>query len=168
MAIFPLPQIPKLSYRDQGRAFGSERPNQRKHAGCDLLVDEGTDILAVDDGEVFELVPDFYHGTGAIALRHKGGFIARYCEVKTDSLENITRGQLFKAGEVVAKVGKMFTLSMLHFELYSGRGAGGLTVRTNLPYQRRSDLLNPAGFLDQLANGAGGPPMIDADAWAPR
>src|SRR5450432_4087463 len=149
MAFFPLPQVPKLSYRDQGRAFGAELPNQRKHAGCDLLIDEGTDILAVEDGEVFELVPDFYHGTGAIALRHRG-FIARYCEVKTESLANVRRGQLFKAGEVVAKVGRMFSLSMLHFELYSGRGAGGLTVRTNLPYQRRSDLLDPSSLLDQL------------------
>ena len=117
--------------------------------------------------EVFELVPDFDHGTGAIALRHKG-FIARYCEVKTESLADIKRGQLFKAGQVIAKVGKMFSLSMLHFELYSGQGAGGLTVRTTLPYQRRSDLLNPAGLLDQLAGGGGGPVMIDAKAWAPQ
>jgi murein DD-endopeptidase MepM/ murein hydrolase activator NlpD len=166
MAFFPLPAIPKDSYRTLGRSFGSDRPNDRKHAGCDLMAAEGTDIRAVDDGEVFELVPDFFHGTGAIALRHKG-FIARYCEVKTDSLEGIKRGQLFKAGEVIAKVGKMYSLSMLHFELYSGQGTGGLTVRTNLPYQRRSDLLNPAGFLDQLAGGSGGPVMIDAKAWAP-
>lgn len=150
MAFFPLPEVPKLSYKDQGRAFGAERPNNRKHAGCDLLATEDTDVRAIDDGEVYELVPEFFHGTGAIAIRHRG-FTARYCEVKTGSIAQWKRGQFVKAGDVIAKVGKMYSLSMLHFELYTGEGSGGLTVRTNLPYQRRSDLVDPSTLLDQLA-----------------
>jgi len=73
-----------------------------------------------------------FHGTGAIALRH-GSYVVRYCEVKTDSLANVKQKQVFEAGEVIAKVGRMLILSMLHLELYAGSAVGGLTVRTNAP-----------------------------------
>lgn len=48
-----------------------------------------------------------------LAIRHRG-FTARYCEVKTGSIAQWKRGQFIKAGEVIAKVGKMYSLSMLH------------------------------------------------------
>ena len=43
---------------------------------------------------------------------------------------------------------QMYVSSMLHFELYEGSGSGPLTVRSNPPYQRRSDLIEPADYLD--------------------
>jgi hypothetical protein len=80
-----------------------------------------------------------------------GGYLVRYCEVKGVA-PGIRRGSVVSAGAVIAYVGKMYTMSMLHSELYSGPyGAGGLTNRGNPPYQRRKDLMNPTAFLQQLA-----------------
>jgi hypothetical protein len=80
-----------------------------------------------------------------------GGYLVRYCEVKGVA-PGIRRGSVVSAGTVIAYVGKMYTMSMLHFELYSGPyGAGGLPNRGNPPYQRRKDLMNPTAFLQQLA-----------------
>ena len=52
---------------------------------------------------------------------------------------------------LIAYVGKMYVDSMLHFELYEGTGSGPLTVRSNPPYQRRSDLVDPTSYLDGCA-----------------
>lgn len=132
------------------RWFGANRPNGRKHAGCDLLAPVGTDIFAIDDGTVYDFNPNFYLETGMIAIRHASGFIARYCEVQRDSIARWQRGMPVQSGEVIAKVGKLTRSSMLHFELYTGKANGPLSNRRNPPFQRRSDLLNPTGLLDSL------------------
>jgi murein DD-endopeptidase MepM/ murein hydrolase activator NlpD len=156
---FPLPFVPKEDYHKpigkaahHGRYFGASRDGgRRSHAGCDLIAPVGTAIYAVDDGKVIQVSKNFYHGTGAIALEHSGGYIVRYCEVLNDSLDGIEKGRLFSAGEVVAKVGKMYSLSMLHFEMYAGTQTGPLSDKhSKSPFKRRSDLLNPTSFLDEL------------------
>jgi hypothetical protein len=51
---------------------------------------------------------------------------------------------------LIAYVGQLQSgSSMLHFEMYSGAGSGRLTVRSNTPYQRRADLIDPTNHLDQ-------------------
>lgn len=158
---FPLPFIPKLSYRTGARWFGARRANgKRLHAGCDLIAPVDTPIFAIADGIVLEADPDkeFYHHTKALIIRH-GGFIVRYCEVKGFG-PGIHRKAKVNAGDVVAYVGRMLTMSMLHFELYAGTLQGPLTVRANKPFQRRADLLNPTTLLDRLAqsvNQSGAP-----------
>jgi murein DD-endopeptidase MepM/ murein hydrolase activator NlpD len=149
---FPLPFIPKLSYRVGGRRFGADRSNGRKHAGCDLIAPVGTEIFAVADGTVIDANPTmvFYHGTHSITIQHVG-FVARYCEV-SGFADGIRRGKTVKAGELIAYVGRMFTTSMLHFEVYAGTLTGPLTAPKNKPYKRRSDIINPTALLDQLAS----------------
>lgn len=44
----------------------------------------------------------------------------------------------------------MLTLSMLHFELYSGTGSGPLTDTSNKPHMRRGDLIDPTSLLKSL------------------
>jgi murein DD-endopeptidase MepM/ murein hydrolase activator NlpD len=150
---FPLPFVPKYDYhpgKGHARWFGANRPKGRKHAGCDLIAPVGTEIFAIDDGVVYDLNPRFYLETGMIAVRHRNGFVVRYCEVVPTSIEKWQRGMAVRGGDVLAKVGKLLRSSMLHFELYSGKVNGPLTNRKNSPFQRRSDLLDPTALLDAL------------------
>lgn len=64
---FPLPFVPRQSYKTGGRRFGANRDNgRRKHAGCDLIAPVGTPILAIADGVVMEAAErEFYRGTYA-------------------------------------------------------------------------------------------------------
>jgi murein DD-endopeptidase MepM/ murein hydrolase activator NlpD len=144
---FPLGFVPNYDYHTGGRRFGASRSGgTRKHAGCDLISPEGTKIYAVYDGTVSRGPYYFYHGTYAVEVDH-GGFVARYSEIK-GMASGLRVGSQVSAGQLLAYVGKMYTSSMLHFELYQGTASGGLTQRNHPPYQRRSDLLDPTPYLD--------------------
>ena len=59
-------------------------------------------------------------------------------------------GDHVKAGQIIAYVGRLDSgASMLHFELYSGKGSGPLTVYSGA-YMRRWDLVNPTSLVDRL------------------
>jgi murein DD-endopeptidase MepM/ murein hydrolase activator NlpD len=149
---FPLPFVPRLDYhpsRGHNRHFRARRPKGRLHAGCDLVAPRGTPVFAIDDGIVEEYAPSFFRGTSAISVRHPG-YVARYCELDPASVAALRPGMKVRAGQQIAAVGKMSHDSMLHFELYSGKSRGALTMRTNPPFQRRYDLLDPTAFLDTL------------------
>ena len=89
----------------------------------------------------------FYRGTYAIEFRLDSGKVVRYCEIEKVAT-GVAVGSKLTEGTLIAYVGKMYVDSMLHFELYDGTGSGPLTVRSNPPYQRRSDLINPTDYLD--------------------
>jgi murein DD-endopeptidase MepM/ murein hydrolase activator NlpD len=145
--VFPLAFVPKLSYKTGGRRYGADRAKgTRKHAGCDLIVPEGTPIYAVDNGTIVHGPYYFYRGTYAVEVQHPH-FIARYCEIKQVAAA-LNRGSQVRKGQVIAYVGKMYFSSMLHFEMYQGTATGPLTQRNMPPYQRRSDHLDPTPYLD--------------------
>lgn len=148
--IFPLKERPKDSYHVAPRSFGSRRSNKRKHAGCDLYAPAGTEIMAMKDGIVINIY-EFYLGTKAIEVLHDDKLV-RYGEIH-DVKADIKIGSRVKAGQVIAEVGTLkfksgTTMSMLHLEVYSNTEEGSLTVRENLPYKRRADLLDPTSILD--------------------
>jgi murein DD-endopeptidase MepM/ murein hydrolase activator NlpD len=147
--LFPLFQRPADSYKTSPRHFGSGRSGGRKHAGCDLYAPVGTAIRAMAQGTIRIAPYDFYGGTWAIEVDH-GTFVARYGEVKPNSVKALKAGATVLPGQVIAEVGKLnnYHKSMLHLELYAGTASGGLTVRGNPPYQRRADLFNPTTWLD--------------------
>jgi murein DD-endopeptidase MepM/ murein hydrolase activator NlpD len=148
---FPLPFVPALSYKTSGRRFGATRPKGRLHAGCDLIATPGIAIRAIEDGVVIQGPKLFYENTYSLVVRHKSGIVARYCEIRGAAKE-VRLGSEVKEGQIIAYVGQLPSKSsMLHFEVYSGKQHGSLTVRTNGPYQRRADLMNPASLLDKLA-----------------
>lgn len=151
MATFPLSFIPTASYKTGGRRFGANRDDgKRKHAACDLIAPKGTEIYAVEKGKVTYGPYLFYRGTYAIEFTLDSGKVVRYCEIEKVA-SGVTVGTVLEEGSLIAYVGKMYVSSMLHFELYEGTGAGSLTVRSNPPYQRRSDLLDPTDYLDSGA-----------------
>lgn len=148
---FPLPFVPKQSYKRGGLRFGADR-GRRKHAGCDLIAPKGTPVFAVSNGIVVNPPRAFYHGCWAMAINHYG-YVVRYCEFMepTDAeKEQLKLGSNVTSGQLIARVGKMIKDSMLHFEVYAGTLAGPLTNRQNKPYERRADLLNPTPLLDRL------------------
>lgn len=151
MATFPLSFVPTLSYKKGGRRFGANRDGgKRKHAACDLIAPKGTEIYAVENGKVTYGPYLFYRGTYAIEFRLDSGKIVRYCEIEKVA-SGVSVGSILTEGTLIAYVGKMYVDSMLHFELYEGTGSGPLTVRSNPPYQRRSDLIDPTDYLDECA-----------------
>ena len=145
---FPLSRYPIDSYKTGGREFGAARSYGRKHAANDLLMARGQPVFAVTDGEILDYY-FFYEGTYAIVVDH-GSYVVRYGEVGSMS-SNLKKGSKVKAGQQIGTVGQLYSgASMLHFEKYSGKYTGNLTVRKNKPYQRRWDLLRPTEFLDRL------------------
>lgn len=147
---FPFNRRPGISYKTGGRYFGAQRSNGRLHAGCDLIARPGTEIFAVADG-VIGASYAFYSGTDALEVEHSGGFVVRYGEI-SGLASGVRRGSSVTRGQLIAYVGQLNSgSSMLHFEMYSGADSGRLTVRSNPPYQRRSDLIDPTDHLDRAS-----------------
>jgi hypothetical protein len=144
---FPYTQAATTDYLTSPRNFGAGRSGGRKHAGADLYAPVGRPIYAVGDGTVTDF-HEFYDGTYALVIDH-GSFVVRYGEIQGRLPQGIRIGSRVVRGQHVASVGLLVSLrmSMLHFERYSGSGRGPLTVRSNWPYQRRSDLVNPTSDL---------------------
>jgi murein DD-endopeptidase MepM/ murein hydrolase activator NlpD len=149
--IFPLFQPPLDSYRTGGRYFGAPRTH-RLHAACDLLNPYQAKIRAVADGVVIQSPYDFYLGTNALEIHHPGVGTIRYGEIDPHRTVHLKGGDQVRAGDVIAHVGRLdgTGASMLHFELYTGKGTGQLTVFSHQPYERRWDLVNPTSFVDTL------------------
>jgi murein DD-endopeptidase MepM/ murein hydrolase activator NlpD len=146
--VFPLAFVPAKSYKTGGMRFGAKRSKgTRKHAACDLKAPEGTKIYAVADGKISLYIRNFHHGTGAMVVKHDD-FTVRYCEIKAIA-KGLKRGSDVTCGQVIATVGMMYTSSMLHFEMYKGTSSGSYTNRSNPPYQRRDDLMDPTTYLDK-------------------
>jgi murein DD-endopeptidase MepM/ murein hydrolase activator NlpD len=155
---FPLRSVPAESYKTGPRAFASFRTRTRSHAGVDLYHPHGSEIRAIADGVVVQPAYFFYDGTNALEVHHPGIGVVRYGEISHTKVIKFAAGERVRAGQLIAYVGFLTSLkkSMLHFELYAGTASGPLTVRSNLPYQRRRDLLNPTSLVDRLVKATFG------------
>lgn len=148
--LFPLARLPQPDWTGGARHFGAPRGG-RKHAGCDLLAAPGTAIYAISDGVLvrgpYEFTgPPRYPVTHAVEIRH-GDILVRYGEIAPGSY---CGGKTPSAGQKIAQVG---ALQMLHFEVYThGASNASLTNISIMPYQRRSDVTNPARYLAQWTN----------------
>lgn len=143
---FPTMKAPSADYaRGAGaRWFGANRRGgKRKHAAADLLRPEGEKVFAVDGGKVLRKYY-FYSGTYAIEVKHDSGMVARYGEVAKTNVAQSGSGERVLKGQHIGYIG---SLDMLHFELYSDRAQGPLTVMNAGQYWRRSDLLDPTPHL---------------------
>jgi murein DD-endopeptidase MepM/ murein hydrolase activator NlpD len=151
--IFPLLKPPLANWATGGRSFGSPRPG-RLHAACDCLGNWGDPIRAIADGEVHRGPVFFYQGTNELEIWHPGIGLARYGEISSSSkwVVPLKAGDKVHKGQIIAHVGRndISGFSMLHFEFYTGKASGPLTVVSNAPYERRSDLENPTSFLTKL------------------
>ena len=156
---FPFPTVTSYSWSTGSRAFGSSRSGgARAHAGCDLYYPKGTWIHAVANGTVINGPYSFYCETYALEVDH-GSFVVRYGEIQ--SYTPVKKGDRVAAGQRIAQVGHLVGISvpsdMLHIEMYDGSASGALTVKgagsakrnDGVPFQRRSDLIDPTPYLNQ-------------------
>lgn len=168
--------------------FGATRKRQgggiRRHAGRDLYAVDLTEVFSIAAGIVLRVSP-FYCATDQVSIRHTTTdgreFIVRYGELDPKSIR-LKKGDRVAQGEVIGKTGilrdgsgkkivvtRNKNVSMLHFELFSGKA--GLDNADNLSaggeYSRRSDLVDPLailqeGYLNTFKEGA--PSLAKADA----
>ena len=149
--VFPLFDPPLANYKTGARWYGAPRSGGRHHAAVDLIAPHLARIRAVADGVVVQAPYYFYTGTNALEVRHPGIGVVRYGEIDVRKVVHLEAGDRVSAGQVIAYVGRLDSgSSMLHFELYSGKASGALTVRGNPPYQRRRDLVDPTSLMDRL------------------
>lgn len=129
-----------------GRFGDSRNGGSRKHGEADLYAPVKTNVYAVKGGTVIQNPYKFYRGSYAIEVNH-GSFIARYSEINIAS--GLHTGSFITQGQLIGTVADLsLNKSMLHFEMFSGSATGLLTKSANLPYMRRSDLIDPTPFLN--------------------
>ena len=146
--LFPLASAALADYKQAPRSFGSCRDScTRRHAAADLYASTGTVIHSIGEGEILDFY-EFYLGTYALIVDY-GAFIVRYGEIKGELPYGIHVGAKVKQGQTIAHIGRLTGLAqdMLHFEKYRGIVQGPLTNRSNPPFLRRQDLVNPTADL---------------------
>ncbi len=136
LAVYMMPSLPENASLEQKNlgfayttpvcgtltsAFGwREHPTEggtRFHYGIDFAAEEGTDIVAFADGEVFATGESSTLGK-YIILQHAGGYKTLYAHC---SAVTVTGGSV-RMGEIIARVGETGTATgpHLHFELQNG------------------------------------------------
>ena len=151
--LFPMKKHPTVSFIEGMRRFGASRSRgARLHAAADLYQSQYQPVYAIAAGKVLRDRVSFYLGTNVTEIQHTGGFIARYGEIASDNLKPLKLGPTVKAGQLIGYIKKVNAESvkspMLHFELYTGKASGPLTVvKSGNKFQRRSDLINPTKYL---------------------
>ena len=135
-AVYMMPSLPEnasLEQKNLGFAYTTpvcgtltstfgwrEHPTEggtRFHYGIDFAAEEGTDIVAFADGEVFATGESSTLGK-YIILQHAGGYKTLYAHC---SAVTVTGGSVCM-GEIIARVGETGTATgpHLHFELQNG------------------------------------------------
>lgn len=167
--IFPLRERPELSYHEGGREYGAWRPGPRLHAGCDLVADESTEILAMSDGVVIEGPYEFFSNTFALEVQHDCGYTVRYTEIQQQVPCGVRKGNRVSQGQVIGYIGlNEYGTSMLHLEIYSGQDSGLLTQGNRPLFYRRSDNIDPTQILDDSPLITDPAPSPDSDPTASR
>lgn len=140
------------------RRFGANRPDGRKHAGCDLYAPVGTKIYAMADGTIVDH-RSYYLDTYQITVNH-GDFIARCGEVKPNGERLATGLQVRIPGKKRSTYRLCWPVSVserehyvdVHLEIYSDATNNSIyRAASSLPYQRRADLVDPTPYLDRAS-----------------
>ena len=123
MTVRVFPVAGGASYYDD---WGAPRGGGRTHKGNDLMANEGTPLLAVDDGEVRFGTDPFGGQIAALYSSGPGGENVRYYYAHLSAYEGDAPRQV-RAGDVIGYVGHTGTADAtaphLHFEIRQGGSA---------------------------------------------
>ncbi len=135
-----------------GKAIGASRPNNRRHAGIDIIAKAGLTVVATEDGTV--VATNVWAGPNAksLLLETDSGLVVNYGAVAPGSWHDfgIGVGTKVKAGHPIARIGRYpGGDTMLHFELYTSG------TRKNAQWKDGRDppgnLLDPTEYLQRAS-----------------
>ncbi|HCX22717.1 MAG: hypothetical protein CMB80_15675 [Flammeovirgaceae bacterium] len=136
VTVYQLPYKSGESYTiDQGY---NESPTHMNQHALDFHMDEGTEICAIRDGVVFEVVDEYDKGCSSqecskfnnyVLIQHADGSIADYSHLQQNGAL-VKVGDVIKTGEVIAKSGSTGFASgpHLHLEVYVMRLTGQKSI----------------------------------------
>lgn len=85
------------AYAMEALSYNETTRDWRVHNGIDLAAQEGTEVVAAADGEVYTIYDDESMGT-TVVIRHLGGYTTKYAclseDVSVDVGESVTMGQV--------------------------------------------------------------------------
>lgn len=118
----------------------------RYHCGVDLYGNHKDMIVAVESGTIINYYP-FYLGTHCLFIQGDSGIVINYGEVEAGSWSEfkLRKGDRVKAGDPIARVGKMTKSSMCHFETYTAGTKSNQRWKTG--QSRPNGLLDPTKLL---------------------
>ena len=92
-----------LEYAMDCLCYNPTTRDWRVHNGIDIAADEGTEVLAAADGQVYAVFEDELLGT-TVVIRHEGEYTTRYSSLHAET--KVTPGQTVTSGQVIGTVGK--------------------------------------------------------------
>jgi murein DD-endopeptidase MepM/ murein hydrolase activator NlpD len=162
----------KIPKGNEPGSFWCDRSG-RYHCGADIYAPLGSEVVAVEDGEVIEVgvftspkKVSYWNTTYYILVKMNSDLYCKYAEIED---VQVKKGDIIKAGQCIAKVAAVINKelitedspryiqeliekghdSMLHFELYKNK-----PVESSGNWfggRRPSNLLDPTGYLEELA-----------------
>jgi murein DD-endopeptidase MepM/ murein hydrolase activator NlpD len=174
MRCWPVPgsDRTKMSPIDAPGRFWEDR-GDRRHCGMDIHAPAGSDVVAVEAGEVLNVAPftspqtlPYWNETYYVLIRHESGHFCKYAEL---GMTAVLPGHPVEAGQIIGQVGMVLNdraatadaplyirklkeaglESMLHLEVYRvmpkemPNYLGGNLLGTPMP----DELVDPAQYL---------------------
>lgn len=135
-----------------GKAIGASRPNDRKHAGIDLIDNAGRIVVATEAGRIVAMNPWDGANAKSLLLETDSGIVINYGAVAPNSWYEfgVGMGSKVASGQPIARIGRYPGGStMLHFEIYSSG------TRKNEQWKSGrnppDNLLDPTNYLERAS-----------------
>ena len=91
-----------FGYSMEALSYNQTTRDWRTHNGVDIAAEEGTEVMAAADGEVYTVYEDESLGY-TVVIRHEGGYTTRYSSLSQDV--RVQAGDQVLLGDVIGTVG---------------------------------------------------------------
>ena len=91
-----------FGYAMEALSYNQTTRDWRTHNGVDIAAEEGTEVMAAADGQVYTTYEDETLGY-TVVIRHEGGYTTHYSSLSQDL--RVQAGDTVKLGDVIGTVG---------------------------------------------------------------